>query len=315
MSHDLNLVADVGGTNTRVALADGQAVRAQSIRKYANADHEALTDVLATYHADAGTPQLAGACVAMAGPVRDGVATLTNLDWSIDRPSLGGVTGAPSLAILNDLQAQAHAVGALDPSLVRIVVPQPAANAHAAKLVVGVGTGFNAAPVYDTDLGRFVPPSECGHISLPVWDEVSLGVALSVAQAHGFAAIEEILSGRGIGALHTALCGQTRTNAQIMQAVEAHDPDAMATLSQFIQTLGVVVGDLTLTHLPFGGVYLCGGVARRMAPYFEAFGFVEAMRRKGRFTDYMGQFGVAVIEDDFAALTGCAAHLTARAER
>ena len=72
------------------------------------------------------------------------------------------------------------------------------------------------------------------------------------------------------------------------------------------QVLGNVAGDLALVNLPFGGVYLIGGVSRALAPYLMQFGFAEAFSNKGRFGPFMAQFGVSVVEDDFAALTGCA---------
>jgi glucokinase len=61
--------------------------------------------------------------------------------------------------------------------------------------------------------------------------------------------------------------------------------------------------------LPFGGIFLVGGVSRAFAPYLERFGFGEAFRDKGRFAGFMSNFSVSVVEDDYAALTGSAAHL------
>ncbi|MEJ6477124.1 MAG: glucokinase, partial [Octadecabacter sp.] len=46
-------------------------------------------------------------------------------------------------------------------------------------------------------------------------------------------------------------------------------------------------------------------------PYLQDYGFAEAFREKGRFARFMGNFGVHVIEDDYAALTGSACHLVA----
>ena len=51
-------------------------------------------------------------------------------------------------------------------------------------------------------------------------------------------------------------------------------------------------------------------MARAFAPYLAQFGFIDALHAKGRFSDVMAQFGVQVVTDDYAALTGCAAHLT-----
>ncbi|MBC7738999.1 MAG: glucokinase, partial [Candidatus Saccharibacteria bacterium] len=100
------ILADIGGTNTRVALADGKVVRPNSIAKFSNADYASLEPILVRYLAEAGIASVEGACVAAAGPVRHGVAEMTNLSWIIDHAQLTRATGATKVAILNDLQAQ-----------------------------------------------------------------------------------------------------------------------------------------------------------------------------------------------------------------
>lgn len=311
----LTLVADIGGTNTRVALARGREVLIETIRRYSNAENEGLPPVLRRYLSEQGGVDPKAACVAVAGPVQDGRGTLTNLDWSIDGDTLRDATGAEVTSILNDLQAQGHALGHVDPVNTRIVVPFPEASAHAAKLVVNVGTGFNIAAVYDTEGGRLVPPAEAGHVTLPVRDEADLRLARYVGAQHGFASVEEVLSGRGLVQVHDWVGheeGDTRsaTSAEIVAAIAlGGDTRATRAARVFVRMLGAVSGDLSLMTLPFGGVWLVGGLARALAPYLEEYGFVEAFRDKGRFAGFMEGFGVGVVEDDNAALTGCASHL------
>ncbi|MCB2136030.1 MAG: glucokinase [Rhodobacteraceae bacterium] len=316
MSSSRSIVADIGGTNTRVALTDGATVLPDSIRRFANADHDGLAPVLRRYLADAGLAGCTGACVAVAGPVHDGVATLTNLDWTIDRAGVAAATGAAEVAVLNDLQAQGHGLGRLAPGSLRTVIaPETPAEPKATRLVIGVGTGFNAAPVHETPGGRIVTASECGHMSLPVRTESDLRLARHVEKVHGFAGVEDVLSGRGLERLHGWCATEAgkpadAKAADIMAAIGAgEDPVAEAVGRLFVTLLGRVAGDLALVHLPFGGIYLIGGVARAFAPWFDRFGFTAAFRDKGRFSDFMGAFPVHVIEDDYAALTGCAAYL------
>ncbi len=312
-----SLVADVGGTNTRVALALGPQVVENTVRRYENSKFSDLESVLRQYLTDEGGVVPLAACVAMAGPVRDGRAVMTNLGWSMDKAGLAAVAGVKTVAILNDLQAQGHALGHIDPIHIRTLMPFSRATAHAAKLVIGVGTGFNAAPVFDTDGGRFVPPSESGHVNLPIRDEIDLQLGEFVAAAKGCPSVEDVLSGRGLEAVYRWL-GHTdgslveKSAHDIMSAVGQSD-DLRATQAVRIVTrfLAAVAGNLALIQLPFGGVYLVGGVARSLAPHLAANGFADAFRDKGRFSDFMNNFGVGVIEDDYAALTGCAAHLAA----
>ena len=309
MQSQLSLVADIGGTNTRVALARAGGVLHDSVRRFSNAEADGLASVLAAYLGDMKPGPLAGACVAVAGPVRDGMGQLTNLDWRIDRAELGAVTGAARLAVLNDLQAQGHALGHLDEADLIRLTPQPPASAQAARLVVGLGTGFNAAPIYDTAGGRFVPPSECGHITLPCTSPALAALSRTLARNHGFGAVEEALSGRGIVAVHAHLHGVTLTSIEIMDRLQAGDTAATETARLFIEALGTVLGDLALIHLPFGGIFLVGGMARAITPWLTPLGFADAFRAKGRFAEFMDQFSIAVVTDDYAALMGCAAHL------
>jgi glucokinase len=307
----LSLVADIGGTNTRVALARGAAVDADSVRRYRNADHDGIASVIAAYLDESGVSdaEISGVCAAAAGPVHEGVAKLTNLDWQVDREVLAGALTAVTSAVLNDLQAQGHAIGHIAPETLIEVLPQPEHSPYAAKLVVGIGTGFNACPVFDTETGRFVPPSEAGHVSLPASVPGLVDVLPRIADSHGFPSVEEVLSGRGVCALHEALHGKRQSASDILAAMERREPEAVETGRLFVQVMGHVLGDLALGHLPFAGVYLIGGVARAFTPWLAEFGFAEAFRAKGRFSGFMEQFGVQVVTDDYAALTGCASHL------
>ncbi|MDE0985625.1 MAG: glucokinase [Yoonia sp.] len=311
------LVADIGGTNTRLALADGRQILGKTIRRYSNADYPGLETVLRRYIDDEGGVDPIAACVAVAGPVRDGRATMTNLNWTIDKDTLARATKAETVAILNDLQAQGHALGYLDDANIRTIIDGPTGLPNAARLVVGVGTGFNAAPVFDTDQGRLVTPSESGHANLPIRTERELRLCQFVSNAHGFPAVEDVLSGRGLERVYAFLGEEAGISAEakakdIMAAcADGSDPRATEAAQVFTQILGTVCGNLSLIQLPFGGVYLVGGVARAFAPFLTEFGFGDAFRDKGRFSGFMGNFRVSVIEDDYAALTGSAAHLVA----
>ena len=310
------LVADIGGTNTRVALARGQKVLTETIRRYRNAEHPGLEAVLKTYVETEGGVDCHAASVAIAGPVRDGRGTLTNLDWTIDEATLARATQAETVAVLNDLQAQGHALGHIAPEHLRTVVEAPDPPASASALVIGVGTGFNVAPVHFIGDRRIVVASEAGHESLPVRTEEEFRLARFIEAAHGFAAVEEVLSGRGLVRIHSWLsaeAGETcETDAQSIMAACADGTDTRAetAVAHFVRILGSVAGNQALNHLPFGGIFLAGGVARAMAPYLERFGFTESFRDKGRFATFLRSFPVSVIEDDYAALSGSAAFLS-----
>jgi glucokinase len=318
----LAILADIGGTNTRVALADGATVRLDSIRRYPNAEYQArgqdIAHVLRDYLTSTGAA-VAGVCVAAAGPVQDGVATMTNLDWVMDAAKLTSATGATKVAILNDLQAQGHALGHIPAANLRTVIEGPV-KSGGSMLVVGLGTGVNAAPVHPGPQGRVVPPSECGHVNMPVRTEEDIQLARFIEarlKSEGevpHAGVEEVLAGRGLAnlhafAAHAAGHPSDMSSAQVLSALEAGDPTAAHAAKLYIHILGQMLGDLALIHLPYGGIFLIGGMSRAMTPYFQTFGLQTSFRENRRVDLLLKDFSVTVVEDDYAALTGCAAYL------
>lgn len=309
------LVADIGGTNTRVALSTGDAVRKDTIRRYRNADYPGLDPVLRDYVASRTDVAPNAACVAIAGPVRDGRGRLTNRAWDIDEAGIGAATGAPHVALLNDLQAQGYALDHVALDDLVLLRPGPVAPEGAAKLVVNLGTGFNASPVFVTPAGPYVATSESGHATMPTRSQQDLRLCAFVEERHGFAAIDDILSGRGLATVYSFLAheagqAQTRDSAEIIAACTGgSDPLAVEAVHYFIRLTALVMSNLALVQLPFGGIFLVGGLSGAIAPFMAEAGFEAAFRDKGRFADFMDDFGVYAVQDDYAALQGMAVYL------
>jgi len=187
-------------------------------------------------------------------------------------------------------------------------------------LVVGLGTGVNAAPVHNTPWGRVVPPSECGHVNMPVRSDEDLALVrfvearLAAAGEVPHCGVEEVLAGRGLANLHAFAALQaghaaTLTSAEVLAAVSAGDPVAGHAARLYVRILGQTLADLALIHLPYGGIFLIGGMSRAMTPHFARCGLTGALREARRVDLLTRDFSVTLVEDDYAALTGCAAYL------
>ena len=323
----LAVLADIGGTNTRVALSRGGKVVGETIRRFPNAEYKArgedIAAILRDYLAQSGAA-VEGVCVAAAGPVQDGVATMTNLDWVMDAPKLKAATGATRVSILNDLQAQGHALGHIAPDCLRPLIDGASITGET-MLVVGLGTGVNAAPVYGHGAGRVVPPSESGHMNMPIRNEEDFALMRFIEDllhqrgevAH--CGVEEVLAGRGLANLYRFTSEQTGTaheksSAEILDLIAHEDPAALRTARLYSHILAGFLADLALSYLPWGGIYLIGGMARAMTPWFARNDLAARFREPRRVDLLTHAFRVSVVEDDYAALTGCAAWLEASRE-
>lgn len=309
----LFVVVDIGGTNTRCGLCDGVTLHEDSIRRYRNADHPGIAPILQDFLSH--TPgSVEAICIDMAGPVDNGLGTLTNLDWVVDSKALSKQFGAPCVEVLNDLQAQGHAVPYFTEKSYTCLRSGAPSEAGASRLVVNVGTGLNAVPVHSLKGETLVPAAEAGHARLQGVCDEEIRLIDFIAQTHPQPGLEEILSGRGLERLYGFACHESGREsdlqaADIMQEFLDGGTEAQRAVALFTRYLGRYCGDLALSNLPFGGIYLVGGVARHLGPHLMAQGFEQAFEDKGRFSDYMRQFPIHLVTDDYAALCGCAGHL------
>lgn len=309
------LVADIGGTNTRIGVAVDGVVDAATVRRFPNAGVAALEVHLHRYLQEFNGG-FAGGCLAVAGVVEDGKVSMSNLDWHIDPPAIAALTGAKDVLLINDLVALGYGgappgvggarqmFGGTDP-------------AKGPRMVVGIGTGFNIAVVHGVDTPE-VFASESGCMALPVLDREMLQLAQFAAPPGKVCALGDVLSGGGLEAVYrweAERRGRSGglSGAEICAAVSAGD-DLIAerAMARFAWILGGAVADLALSYLPFGGIYLAGSVARGVAPFLERFGFEQVFTDRISGAGLKQGFGVALIDDDFAALHGCAAYAQSR---
>ena len=296
------LLADVGGTHCRVGLAEGGGLCEDRTRSYRNDDFGGLDGILSRYLAETGAT-VDGLCAGVAGPVRQGRARLTNRGWRIEADGLRAVAGAQAVHLINDLQAQGYGLDDLAPGTVTSLFAGAGAAAGATRLVMGLGTGCNVAAVHDQAGQLFVPPAEAGHSGLPHVPGLPGGIMQALGAGSAHLPVEALLSGPGLERLHGLLSGAE--GAAIWEAMSRRAPEATATLEVFAAFLGHVAGNFALMHLPMGGVYFIGGVARAVAPHLGS-AFRSAFEARGPYAGMMADIPVFLVTDDDAALRGCA---------
>jgi glucokinase len=303
----LILAADIGGTNTRVALLDGTTLREQSVSRYVNAKSNGLEDILRDYLSTRDVKPDA-VSLALAGPVNGDTGQLTNLDWTITTQGASKAAGGAMGVLLNDLSAQGHALPFLSDEALTPVQGSSKDRSAGPCLMIGLGTGMNVAPVHQMGTRTYVPPAEAGHTSFSPQDEELEALNDYLETKIGHVATEDVLSGRGVEHAYEYVAGKRIPAADVMALCTRGDVQALTAAGLLIRTLGHFAGDMALTHLPRGGIYLVGGVARALLPFMDQHGFSDCFAAKGRFNGFMAQFSVHVVQDDYAALVGAASY-------
>ncbi len=158
----MDLVGDIGGTHTRLALARDGLLVDDTWASFTNADFPDPESLIATFLQ--GAPVIRRLCIAAAGPVAGQSLTLTNYPWVLERMRLAALTGGAQVTLVNDMQGQGHGLCAVQKPHRHLAGPAQMQSDRA--LIINIGTGLNAAVVHDFDGRTFVPPSEAGHMYL-----------------------------------------------------------------------------------------------------------------------------------------------------
>src|SRR6516164_3429708 len=141
------LAGDVGGTSTRLGIFERAPRPALLVmRTYGTRDYASIEAMTAAFLHDVGIPasSVTAACFGAAGPVINGVATLTNTPVRVDAHAIADVLGLARLSLLNDLEALAHSVSVLSNDEL-LALQDRRADPSGSIAVIAAGTGLGEA--------------------------------------------------------------------------------------------------------------------------------------------------------------------------
>ncbi|MBY5935301.1 glucokinase [Tateyamaria omphalii] len=299
----IGLVADVGGTNTRLAFVDRDGVIADTVVKCPNADFGSFLDLATNYLDGRSVPS--HVVIAVAGPVAGDKAKLTNRNWDFDAAALAAAFGADEVVLMNDLEALGQAVPTVAQDAVEPLHDGAALGGSGQALVVGLGTGFNVSAV-NMESGT-VFTSEQGHASLP-------SSVMSILREHmpdtsRFDSVENLFS--GVGLLRLAhVIGVDVDSAE--ELAKSDDPRALEALDACTEAFSLMVRELAYSYFPRAGFYFNGSLAKFLMEPERRERVLAPLRADDSFDGQFARIPAFLFVSDTVALGGCAARLLAR---
>lgn len=313
------LTGDIGGTKTRLALAEvnGNRVQIRREQNFASQQYAALEDMLEIFLHDQA--RVAAAAFAIAGPVRGDVAQTTNLPWRIDAAVLRQRFGFIRCRLLNDLEATAWGIATLgDADL--FTLQSGAQDAVGNQAVIAAGTGLGEAGLYWDGVRHHPFATEGGHATFAPRDARELALLHFMQSQYEHVSWERVLSGMGLRDLYDFMCvhlGATTPpwlaneiaagdKAAVISAaaLAGKDEVCVETLRLFVQLYGAEAGNLALKMMSRGGLFIGGGIAPKILPLLQDGTFIDAFLAKGRMRPLLAAMPIKVILNDRAALYG-----------
>lgn len=310
------LIADIGGTNARFALADAQGYGDEVVLSVA--DYPGIVEATNAYLErvkPASRP--VRAAFAIAGPVRGDLFEAVNLPWKFSCADVSKAFGFERFDLFNDFQAIAMAVPNLKPSET-IRMGDGSAQPHAPIGVIGPGTGLGVASLFWDGSRYRAVPGEGGHVTMSAMTQREFDIFRTLHYKYRHVSAERVCSGKGIVNIYNAiriLDGRgeelpERTGEEISTLAMEKKCDACEeSLDLMIAFLGHIAGNLALTLGAFGGIYIAGGIVKKLGAYFYHSRFRKEFLNKGRLRDYLDPIPTFVIQHPYPAFVGLQAEI------
>ncbi|MDX2228366.1 MAG: glucokinase [Leptolyngbyaceae cyanobacterium bins.349] len=295
------------------------------VRQFMNAAQAALEQIFAPV----------GACFGIAGPVLNNTSKLTNLGWLLESEALEKQLKIPQVNLINDFAAVGYGVLCLQAN---DVVPLRAGvrDPQGAIAIIGAGTGLGQGYVIPYAGGGYrVFATEGGHTDFAPRTELEYQLWRFLKEHLNIERIstERVVSGTGIHSIYSfmrsrGICEESPEMAQAYEtwqqeigkeektvdlaamisqhAIHETDYLCIETMNLFVRAYGAEAGNLALKLLPYGGVYIAGGIAGKNLPLLQQGDFVEAFNQKGRVSSAIEQIPIYVVQNPRVGLIGSA---------
>lgn len=332
----LLLAGDIGGTKTILRLveaSDSLELRTIYEETYRSGDFPDLVPLVQQFLVKANTQVPQKACFAIAGPVVNNTAKLTNLAWYLDSDRLKQELGIEAISLINDFAAVGYGIfGLTKQDLLTLQAGKPKLEAPIG--IIGAGTGLGQGFLIKQGNYYQVFPSEGGHADFAPRNELEFQLLKYLLDKHDIqrVSVERVVSGLGIIAIYQFLRDRkiTAESPEIAQVVRTWEQEAghektvdpgaaigtaaiqgsdrlsVQTLQLFVDIYGAETGNLALKLLPYGGLYLAGGIAPKILPLLQNGSFLLNFSQKGRMRPLLEEIPVYIILNQQVGLIGAA---------
>ncbi len=315
------LAADVGGTKSNLSLykIDDGALQPLKQKSYITKEHASFQEIVKKFKNE-DFPEIDSVCLGVAGPVNKGVVKGTNFPWIIDEKEIRKELGIMNVAIINDMEANAFGLGALEDSDFEEIRKGSEVPGNA--IIISPGTGLGEAGLFWD--GRAYHPfaTEGGHTEFSPRNKFDADLWHFLNEKYGLVSWERIISGSGIYDIYQFLINSrgikepTWFKERISQedpaalisaaAMEGNYPVCKETIDLFVRYLATEANQFALKTKATGGIFIGGGIVPKIIKTIDKEIFNQNFIKSDRMEELLDLMPVKAILNGKTATYGAA---------
>lgn len=318
------LAGDIGGTKTHLAIFRATPGGVERIRdqKFKSPDYASLQDIIAEFLQGKDEHRPQRICCGVAGPVLDGTVELTNLNWVLSVTDLQQSTGVETVRLINDLEATAFGLAALQPTDF-FTLHAGHENAKGNMAILAPGTGLGEAGLYWNGNHYFPFPTEGGHCDFSPRSGLDFELTQYLQELYGVVSWEKVVAGPGIWDIYQFLrdvkkmeepkflaenwATEAHPSARISNAAALNEAEiCVHTMKHYVRYLGHEAANLVLKMKATGGLFLGGGIPPKIAGLLQRENFFSHYMDSDRMQHLLETVPIRIINNEQTGLSGAA---------
>lgn len=318
------VTVDVGASKVRAGLFSQDPISSDAIyNRYLTSQWSGLVPLLRAFVDESGGPEVHQIVVGVAGPVVGTKASMTNLAWEFDCHEIQRAFPTANVALVNDLVA--HGYGTLELNAADLIEVKPGNHRPGNRALIAAGSGLGECLIFWDGAAHTPTPSEGGHADFAPRDDIQIELLRFLQRRHpahvswervisgnyGFQNLYSFLVSRGMSKvedIENAISERLPLGPLVHAFAEKGDPTVLATIALFFDLYAAEAGNLALKTFAVDGVYISGGVARKLQEWLDLEHFSKVFASKGRMSDLLADIPVYLVTDPNSAVKGLAAY-------
>ena len=315
------IVADIGGTNARLAFQKNINSEICLIENFLCSEFKSLEDIITAYKKKHNIIN-ENISIGAAGPCEDDDVLLSNNHIKFNKIQLLKSLNLKSLLVINDFVAQSFVFKNLlleeDEEKYKILfkklklkkIKNGTSKKNSTLLVTGPGTGLGVCNLKKIDNNVIPIPGEGGNAYFSPSNNEQIEILNHLLKYQKYVSVEDLVSGRGIENLFNFYQNKNKGKnskikaSEIADLADKNDRNAISAINQMYKILVVSIINNIFLNGSLAGVIICGGISIKLQKFLNQDVFLNEFKKIDQYFDYLNDIPIYLCENESNGLIG-----------